>query len=110
MKLSVVVAAFDERATIAEVIRRVQAVDVGLDKEIIVVDDGSADGPRTILQALPFPELKLALHGKNRGKGAALRTGFAKAGGDTVLAQDADLEKDPGEAARRREPSVAAGP
>src|SRR4030043_1979231 len=104
MKLSVVVAAFDERATIAEVIRRVQAVDVGLDKEIIVVDDGSADGPRTILQALPFPELKLALHGKNRGKGAALRTGFAKAEGDIVLVQDADLEYDPREYARLLEP------
>ena len=104
MKLSVVVAAFDERATIAEVIRRVRAVDVGLDKEIIVVDDGSADGTREILQALAIPELKVVLHGKNLGKGAALRTGFAKAEGNIVLVQDADLEYDPREYPRLLEP------
>jgi glycosyltransferase involved in cell wall biosynthesis len=104
MKLSVVVPVFNERPTIAEIIRRVQAVDVGLDKEIVVVDDGSTDGTREILQTQSLPGLKIVLHERNLGKGAALRSGFVEAGGDIVLVQDADLEYDPQEYPRLLEP------
>jgi len=104
MKLSVVIPVFNERPTVAEIIRRVQAVDVGIDKEIIVVDDGSTDGTREILRGLVSPGLKVILHEKNRGKGGALRTGFAEARGEIVLVQDADLEYDPREYPRLLEP------
>src|SRR4051794_21445597 len=90
MKLSVVIPVFNEAATIAGLIGRVRAVP--LDKEIIVVDDCSNDGTREVLKNLPSaPDLLLRFHDVNRGKGAALRTGFAAATGDVVVVQDADL-------------------
>jgi glycosyltransferase involved in cell wall biosynthesis len=104
MKLSVVIPVFNERPTIAEIIRRVQEVDVGLEKETVIVDDGSTDGTREILQKLSAPGLTVVFHEKNRGKGAALRTGFSRAAGDIILVQDADLEYDPKEYPRLLEP------
>jgi len=104
LKLSVVIPAYNERPTIAEIIRRVQAVEIGLDKEIILVDDGSTDGTRELLQGLASPGLKVILHERNRGKGRALRTGFAEADGEIVLVQDADLEYNPREYPKLLEP------
>ncbi len=97
MKLTVVIPVFNEKNTIQEILRRVQTVEVGIDKEIIIVDDGSTDGTREILQQLASPAIKVILHEKNAGKGGALQTGFSSAEGDIVLIQDADLEYDPRE-------------
>ena len=104
MKLSVVIPVFNEVSTIEEILRRVESVDAGLDKEIIVVDDGSTDGTREILKRLASPSVKVFSHEKNTGKGGALRTGFAEAGGDIILVQDADLEYDPREYQKLLEP------
>jgi glycosyltransferase involved in cell wall biosynthesis len=95
--LSVVIPAFNEARTIAQVIVAVQAADI--DKEIIVVDDGSTDGTREALEALARGDqtLRAFFHNRNQGKGAALRTGFAIARGQYVLIQDADLEYQPNE-------------
>ena len=72
-------------------IRCVQEVDVGLNKEIIIVDDGSTDGTGEILKRLKQPGIKVVCHNRNQGKGAALHTGFSEAEDDIILIQDADL-------------------
>ncbi len=102
VKLSVIIPVFNERHTILSVIRRVQEVD--LDKEIIVVDDGSTDGTREILQGASLDNVRILLHDRNLGKGAAVRTGAAQATGDYVVIQDADLEYDPAEYPRLLHP------
>lgn len=104
MKLSIVIPVFNERDTIEELIRRVQNVEVGLEKEIIIVDDGSEDGTHQILENLNHPNIKIFFHSINQGKGASLQTGFSKAAGDIVLIQDADLEYDPRDYSRLLEP------
>ena len=96
-KLSVIVPVYNERTTLVEVIRRMRTVELpdGIDREIILVDDGSTDGTRDVLRQLGDSTVRVLLHERNRGKGAAVRTGIAAATGDFVLIQDADLEYDP---------------
>jgi glycosyltransferase involved in cell wall biosynthesis len=112
MKLSVVIPAFNEERTIAQVLDAVREVDLGsldveLEREIIVVDDGSTDRTRGILaEYASLPEVHVLLHDRNRGKGAAVRTGFAAVTGEIVIIQDADAEYDPQEYARLLEPIV----
>ncbi len=93
-RLSIVMPVFNESQTIRQIIARLLALKIP--KEIIVVDDGSQDGTREILQHLAdLPELRVVLKPVNQGKGSAVRTGFEQATGDVVLIQDADLEYDP---------------
>jgi len=104
MKLSVVIPVYNEQGTILQVISAVQAV--ALEKEIIIVDDGSSDGTREVLATIEDPSVRVILHEKNRGKGAALRTGFDNVSGDIVVIQDADLEYDPADYHRLLRPIV----
>jgi dolichol-phosphate mannosyltransferase len=97
MRLSILIPAYHEERTIAEVLRRVTAANtLGLTKEIIVCDDGSRDATASEIAAVAaeHPEIKLVSHPRNRGKGAAIRTALDHATGDYVLIQDADLEYD----------------
>ncbi len=105
--VSVVIPVYNERPTVEALLRKV--ADVGLRTEVIVIDDGSSDGTRELLPELEEAGLidVLLLHERNRGKGAALRTGFQHARGDVVVVQDADLEYDPDEFPILLEPILA---
>jgi glycosyltransferase involved in cell wall biosynthesis len=98
-KLSVVVPVYNERNTLVEIVRRMRNVELpdGIETEIVVVDDGSTDGTRDVLRQLGDSTVRVVMHPQNRGKGAAVRTGFEHCTGDYVLVQDADLEYDPEE-------------
>ena len=96
MELSVIIPVYNEVGTLEEILRRVRAVEIP--KEIILVDDGSTDGSRELLETIgQADDVHVFFHAENRGKGAAIRTGIEQARRDAVIIQDADLEYDPGE-------------
>lgn len=104
LKLSVVMPVYNEAATIERIVERVLAVELPMERELVMVDDGSTDGTRdryeAIQKAWPDTSIVVKLCERNRGKGAALREGFALASGDIILVQDADLEYDPSDYSR----------
>ena len=105
MKLSIVIPVYNEAATIESLIQAVLASPLKIERELVVVDDCSADGTRDKLNQIKDTyHLNLTCHEKNQGKGAALRTGFAQATGELVIVQDADMEYDPNEYAKLIEP------
>jgi glycosyltransferase involved in cell wall biosynthesis len=122
LRLSIIMPVYNERATLEEIVQRVQATDltvnprstslilpgpVAVEREIIIVDDGSTDGTRNILdewRISPPPNMQIIYHERNSGKGAALRTGFQHATGDLMIVQDADLEYDPRDYVKLLEP------
>jgi glycosyltransferase involved in cell wall biosynthesis len=94
MNITVLIPVYNEINTIQEIIQRVQSMDVA--REILIIDDGSQDGTRDLLQKMDAQNgIRVILHERNQGKGAAVRTGIKAAQGDIILIQDADLEYDP---------------
>ena len=98
-RLSVVIPVYNEKETLAECVRRVLSVEVGLEKELVIVNDASTDGSEKVIEELcrehESAAITVVTHEANQGKGASLRDGFAQVTGDYVLIQDADLEYDP---------------
>ena len=102
--LTIIIPAFNERNTVAEAIRRVREAPLDIEREIIVVDDGSDDGTLDIVKRLTDSTVRVVHYPDNRGKGAAVRRGIEEARGDLIVIQDADLEYDPRDLARLLRP------
>jgi glycosyltransferase involved in cell wall biosynthesis len=94
-KLSILIPVYNERRTIAEAVRRARIVDLPVDREILIIDDGSTDGTGEIIKRLADSTVKVLTQPVNMGKGAALRRGFEESTGEYVVVYDADLEYDP---------------
>jgi len=99
MRLSIIIPVFNEAATIEELLARVMAVELPMDRQIVIIDDGSVDGTREVYPRIkarwPDEDIIVKLQSANQGKGAAVREGFKLATGDLLLIQDADLEYNP---------------
>ena len=91
-KISILIPVFNEKDSLLEILSQIEAVDLGLEKEIILIDDCSNDGTKSLYPKFPY---KILYHKRNMGKGAALRTGFKAATGDIIIIQDADMEYNP---------------
>lgn len=109
-KLSIVIPVYNEIDTLHEILRQVKAVDVGIEKEIILIDDDSTDGTHGILKEIEASgdkSIRIFYHKVNQGKGAALRTGFQHVTGDVTIIQDADVEYDPQDYPKLIQPILA---
>ena len=106
MKLSIVVPVYNEEARAAQTVKTVLAVDFPFEVELVVVDDGSKDGTVAALAGVDDPRMRLIQHQRNRGKGAAVRTGAAQASGEYLVILDADLEYEPRDILRLLEPVI----
>ncbi|HEY7224079.1 MAG TPA: glycosyltransferase family 2 protein [Micromonosporaceae bacterium] len=107
MKLSIVMPVFNEAARVAEAVKQVLDVDFPCEVELVVVDDGSSDATPAILSAFDDARIRVIRHPRNRGKGAAVRTGANEARGESLVILDADLEYDPRDIPRLLEPVLA---
>jgi len=106
-KLSIIMPVYNERDTVVEVIRAVMEAPLTLEKELIVVDDGSTDGTREVLERVEDPAVKVVYQEQNQGKGAAIRRGLREVTGDIVIIQDADMEYDPRDYQKLVDPIVS---
>ena len=99
MKISVVIPCYNEEQTVLQIVKKVQGVLVDNEYEIIIIDDFSTDNTKQVIDSIIANDnsVKAVIHDKNKGKGAALRSGFNRSSGDVIIIQDADLEYDPNE-------------
>lgn len=97
MKLSIIIPVYNEKSTILKILEKVKNVKLGIEKEIIIIDDYSTDGTRDILKNINQKDIKIKYHNKNKGKGSAIITGLKYVTGDYVIIQDADIEYNPEE-------------